>query len=234
MDPAAFWNFDTVLAIYSPRGENEFGRKSMPSKPITSSTCLSLLGRVRQQPADQAAWSQVAHRYGRMIQNWCRRWGLGPHDAEDLSQKVLLELSQQMASFQYDAQGSFRAWLKTIAYRTWCDHLERRRRDEQGTGDSAVLQMLNSTEARDNFMRQLEEEWNRELLAEAMRIVKARVQDHTWDAFRLMSQEALSGQEVAERLNMKVGAVWVAKSKVQKMIAEEIRELEDLEATGPR
>lgn len=206
----------------------------MTTKSFTTSTCLFLLGRVRQQPADQDAWAQFAHRYARMIRNWCRRWGLSTHDAEDLSQKVLLKLSQQMASFQYDAKGSFRAWLKTIAYRTWCDHLERRRREEQGTGDSVVLEMLKSTEARDNLMQQLEVAWNRELLAEAMRIVKARVQDHTWDAFRLMSHEGLSGREVAERLSMKVGAVWVAKSKVQKLIAEEIRELENLETSGSK
>ncbi len=46
-----------------------------------------------------------------------------------------------------------------------------------------------------------------------------------------MSQKGLSGQEVAEKLDMKAGAVWVAKSKVQKLIAEEIRQLENLEST---
>ncbi len=201
----------------------------MADKPGTASTSLTLLGLVRQTPANQTAWTQFYHRYGRMIQNWCRRWGLNPHDAEDLSQKVLLQLCRQMAEFQYDAKGSFRGWLKTIAYRAWCDYLEQQRRNEQGTGDSAILEMLKSTEARDNFLEQIEEEWKRELLVEAMRIVKARVQPHTWKAFRLMLHKGLSGQEVAEKLDMKVGAVWVAKSKVQKLITEEIRALEKLD-----
>ena len=205
----------------------------MALKSSTSLTSLSLLGRVGQRPADQDAWTQFARRYGRMIQNWSRRWGLNPHDAEDLSQKVLLQLSQQMPDFQYDPRGSFRAWLKTIAYRSWCDHLERGRRIEQGTGDSAVLRLLHSTVARESFLEEIEEDWNRELLAEAMRTVKARVRPHTWQAFRLLSHEGLSGQEAAEKLDMKVGAVWVAKSKVQKMIADEIRRLEHLEAAGP-
>lgn len=193
-------------------------------------TNLTLLEKVREQPADQAAWSLFARLYGRMIQNWCRNWGLDTHDAEDLSQKVLLKLSQKMADFQYNPQGSFRAWLKTIAYRAWCDCLRRRRQSELLTGDPAVLGRLESYEA--DVLKQMENDWRRELLAEAMRIVKARVQPHTWQAFRLMSEEGLSGLEIAQRLGMKAGAVWVAKSKVQKMIAEEIRRLEQLERLG--
>lgn len=203
----------------------------MPPDYSPSSTSLTLIGRVCQQPADQAAWTKFTKRYGRMIQNWCRRWGLGPHDAEDVSQKVLLQLSRQMATFQYDDKGSFRGWLKTIAYRSWCDYQTKLKREDRGSGDSAVMEMLNSTEAREHFLQQIEEEWNRELLMEAMRQVKTRVQPHTWEAFRLMSQEGLSGQDVAEKLEMKVGAVWVAKSKVQKRIAEELRKLEELENT---
>ncbi len=41
-----------------------------------------------------------------------------------------------------------------------------------------------------------------------------------------MTREGLSGAEVAERLGMKVGAVWVAKSKVQKMLQDTVQRLE--------
>ena len=91
---------------------------------------------------------------------------------------------------------------------------------------------MESAEARDDVLQKIEQDWQRELLAEAMRTVKARVQPHTWQAFRLMTQEGFRGQEVADRLGMKVGAVWVAKSKVQKMIADEVRRLEKLQELG--
>jgi RNA polymerase sigma-70 factor (ECF subfamily) len=76
---------------------------------------------------------------------------------------------------------------------------------------------------------EFESEWKRELLEQAMRLVQRRVQPHTWEVFQLMTQTGLTGPEVAERLQMKVGAVWVAKSKVQKMIREELQSLETVD-----
>lgn len=193
-------------------------------------TSPSLLELLRQDPANQSAWTTFADRYGRLIHQWCGRWGLQQSDAEDVTQNVLLQVSRQMGRFEYDPNGSFRAWLKTVAYRAWCDFLEQcRRRNDRGSGDTAVLQMLNSVEARDGFLEQLDEEWNRELLQEAMQRVQSRVRPPTWEAFRLMTQENLSGQQTADRLGMKVGTVWVAKSKVQKMIYEEIQKLDRME-----
>jgi RNA polymerase sigma factor (sigma-70 family) len=190
-------------------------------------TSPTLLSRLRRAPQDQCAWQDFVGRYGGMVARWCRQWGLQNADAEDVSQNVLLELSRQMSRFRYDPSGSFRGWLKTISYRAWCDFLDRRR--VVGTGDSNVLQVLHSVEARQDFLKRFEEEWDRELLEEAMKAVQQRVQSHTWEAFRLMTQEDLSGQEVAQRLGMKVGAVWVAKSKVQRMLHEEIRRLDTLD-----
>jgi RNA polymerase sigma factor (sigma-70 family) len=197
------------------------------TQPGDFGTSPTLLSRLRHSPRDQTAWQDFVFRYGEMIHRWCQHWGLQKVDAEDVAQNVLLELSRQMSKFEYDPSGSFRGWLKTISYRAWCDFLSRRR--DVASGDSNVLQILHSVEARDDLLEQLEEEWNRELLEEAMKLVRQRVQSHTWEAFRLMTQENLSGQEVADRLAMKVGAVWVAKSKVQRMLQEEIRRLDVLE-----
>ena len=52
--------------------------------------------------------------------------------------------------------------------------------------------------------------------------VRLRVEPHTWDAFHLMVFEGLSGAEVAARLSMNVGTVFVAKNKVQRMIRDEV------------
>lgn len=190
----------------------------------------SFLERLRSDPQSQSAWSSFVERYGRLIHAWCARWGLQSNDSEDVTQNVLLQVSRQMNRFEYDPGGSFRGWLKTVAYRAWVDFLEqRRKREAQASGDSAVLKMLNSVEAREEFLNQVEEEWNRELLEQAMQRVRGRVRPHTWEAFRLMTQEGLSGAKIAEKLEMNVGTVWVAKSKVQKMIYEEIQRLDSVE-----
>ena len=56
--------------------------------------------------------------------------------------------------------------------------------------------------------------------------VRLRVAPHTWEAFRLVAIEGLPVAEVAAKVRMQVAMVYVAKSKVQKMLREEIRKLE--------
>jgi DNA-directed RNA polymerase specialized sigma24 family protein len=80
--------------------------------------------------------------------------------------------------------------------------------------------------AGEDLLKQLHDECDRELLEEAMARVRLRVQPHTWQAFVLTALEGQSGAEVAARLRLKVGTVWVARSKVQKMLHDEVRRLE--------
>ena len=192
-------------------------------------TSASLLQRVRQGPDDQAAWNAFVARYGPRILAWCRLWQLQESDANDVTQEVLLQLVDKLRRFQYDPGRSFRAWLKTIVHHAWQDFLDRRQRAGLGSGDSAVLERLNSVEARDNLEQQLQDVLDREVLEEAMERVRLRVAPHTWEAFRLLTFEGLSGAEVAPRVGMQVTMAYVAKSKVQKMLREEIDALEGRE-----
>ena len=56
--------------------------------------------------------------------------------------------------------------------------------------------------------------------------VRLRVEPRTWDAFQLLAIEGRSGAEVAQRLQMKVATVFVARSKVQRMLREEVSRLD--------
>src|SRR5437762_155337 len=94
----------------------------------SSHTSASLLGRLGSNPEDGAAWSEFVLRYGPKILQWCRGWRLQQADAEDVTQDVLLRVARQMQTFRYDPSRSFRAWLRTVAYRAWCDWLEARSR----------------------------------------------------------------------------------------------------------
>jgi RNA polymerase sigma-70 factor (ECF subfamily) len=84
-------------------------------------------------------------------------------------------------------------------------------------------------EAREDLLQRLEEVYDIELLELAMEHVRLRVEPHTWEAFRLLGLEGLPSEEVAQRLGMKVGMVFVARSRVQKMIRQEIQALEPAE-----
>ena len=81
--------------------------------------------------------------------------------------------------------------------------------------------MLDSQEARDDLARQLEECYDAELMEEAVRRARARVEDRTWEAYRLTELEGLSGAEAAARIGMQVAQVYVAKRRVQLLLREE-------------
>jgi DNA-directed RNA polymerase specialized sigma24 family protein len=72
----------------------------------------------------------------------------------------------------------------------------------------------------------LEEEFDREVLDEATVQVRLRVDPKSWQAFQLTAVEGLSGADVGKRLRMQIAAVYKAKSRVQKMLQDEIRKLE--------
>jgi RNA polymerase sigma-70 factor (ECF subfamily) len=193
---------------------------------VDSNTSATLLARLRQVPPDQAAWAQFTERYGRKIYAWCCRWNLQGADAEDLTQDVLLKLAEKMQTFVYDPAKSFRAWLKTVARHAWSDSWSARKAGV-AAGGSQALELLQTVEAREDLVQRMEEEFDRELLDEAMARVRVRVMPRTWEAFERTAIQGQSGAEVGQALGMKVATVFVARSKVQKMLQEEMQKLED-------
>jgi RNA polymerase sigma-70 factor (ECF subfamily) len=192
-----------------------------------SKTSVTLLGRLRSDPLDQAAWNDFVERYGRKIYGWCRHWNLQDADAEDVTQTVLLLLARKMSTFAYDPSRSFRSWLKTLTQHAWSDFVTDRKRADLGTGDSKVAGLLQSVEAREDLVARLNAEFDQELFQAAMVRVQLRVQPQTWEAFRLTALEGLSGASAAEQLKMRVATIFNAKSKVHRMLQEELRKLED-------
>ena len=71
-------------------------------------TRVTLLTQLRQEPHDQASWDEFVERYGRHIYRWCRQWKLQDADAEDVTQNILVKLSQKLRAFSYDPSRSFR------------------------------------------------------------------------------------------------------------------------------
>jgi RNA polymerase sigma-70 factor (ECF subfamily) len=192
-------------------------------------TSPTLLGRLARAPHDQAAWSTFVACYGPQIYDWCRQGALQDADAQDVTQTVLLKLARKLGTFTYDPASSFRGWLKTLTRHAYSDFLQSRKRAGTGSGDTQVLGWLETVEAREELVKRLEKEFDRELMEEAMARVRLRVEPRTWEAFQLLALEAFSGKEAAARLNMKIASVLVARSRVQKMLQAEIEKLEEPE-----
>jgi RNA polymerase sigma-70 factor (ECF subfamily) len=189
-------------------------------------TRVTLLARLRQDPTDQAAWNIFVERYGRHIYRWCRQRKLQDADAEDVTQDILVKLAQKLRVFAYDPSRSFRGWLKTLAHHAWRDFVDSPRRARAAAGDSQAWELLQTLEAREDLIQKLKEAFDHELLEAAKVRVRLRVAPHTWEAFRLVALEGLPVAEVAAAVGMQVAMVYVAKSKVQKMLQEEVQKLE--------
>jgi RNA polymerase sigma-70 factor (ECF subfamily) len=182
-----------------------------------------------RDPTNPAAWGEFVEHYGPRIYGWCRKYNLQEADAQDVTQTVLMKLAAKLRDFTYDPARSFRAWLRVLTHHAWSDFVEGRQRPGRGSGDSGVSDILHNVAARDDLTRHLEEEFDRELLQEAMTRVRLRVAPQTWEAFRLTALEGLAGADAAARIPMQVAQVFVAKRRVQKMLREEIAKLEEPE-----
>ena len=193
-----------------------------------TATSLSLLGRLKLQPTDQRAWEEFVARYGKKILSWCRNWGLQESDAADVCQTVLLKFSKEISRFERRPDGSFRAWLKTVSHHAWYD-LVQSRGHKIAKGGEELEWRLGTEEARDDLAKQMEAAWDQELLQLASERVRLRVNPKTWRAFELASVENLPGMEVADHLEMRLEAVYKAKSNVLKLLREEVESLEQSE-----
>lgn len=163
-----------------------------------------------------------------MILNWCRRRGVNLCDSEEIAAVVLSNLVTAMARFEYDPNRRFRGWLKTVVINEihgfWRRHM--RRPGDHGSGDPQHLRRLEeliAPTALDSLAAELDTRLNfdLQLAHEIIDRVSARVEPQTWQAYWQTEVEGLAVEEVARRLNMKVSTLYVAKSRVARMLREE-------------
>lgn len=195
------------------------------------STRGSLLGRLGQEPDSAPAWEEFVRIYSPQVLRWCRRYGLQDDDAADICQDVLVRFWSQAATFRYDPSRRFRSYLRQILASA-LDRWSARTRKVKPVGSAAADMLLDSLPARNDLAARIEEAYDTELLALALREVQPRVSPHTWRAFEMLAFEHRRGQEVAEALGISVDLAYAARSNVQKMIRTAIQRLEGLSEDG--
>jgi RNA polymerase sigma-70 factor (ECF subfamily) len=195
----------------------------MLQAPTTRATLLVRL----RDAGDEDAWQQFLELYAPVVFRLYRRRGLQDADAADLTQDVLQAVAVGVSRLEYDpAKGTFRGWLYGIASNKWKDFLDRRRRHPQGTGDSAVVELIHAIPAAEDEAGQWEREYQQRLFSVAADKVRPVVGDSTWQAFWQTAVDGRPARDVARDLNMSVGAVYVAKSRVVARIKQHVTEIE--------
>ena len=185
-----------------------------------------MLIRVRN-PADQAAWHEFVEIYRPVILRLARQKGMQDADAEDVAQQILVAIAKAVEEREHDPKrAKFRTWLHRVAHNAILNALTRSKPD-RGSGDSALLAVLNGQELHsgpDSNLVRLE--YRREVFRWAARQVRQEFQQATWDAFWLTAVEGQSVDAVAHELGKNPGAIYAARSRVMQRIQQKVMESE--------
>jgi RNA polymerase sigma-70 factor (ECF subfamily) len=181
----------------------------------------SLLERLRGSP-QRDAWDKFVDIYTPLLVGWTRRLDLSEHEAADLIQDIFTVLVERLPEFQYDAQKSFRAWLKTILLNRWRnDRRNRGHIKEQG------LHAVPDLAAADHFREFEAAEYRAFLVRRALDLMRAEFQPVTWKACWEFVVQDRPAAKVAAELGITVNAVYLAKARVLRRLREELAGLLD-------
>lgn len=198
--------------------------QAMAASDEFPSTSVSLLSELSRPVKNERAWLLFAQRYRPPLVAWCRRLGLQQADAEDVTQLILIKVARALHTFRHRPGHLFRGWLKAVALRTVYDFWRRRSRQPgQGSGDPLVEELLRQVpEVGDDTFTGLEQPIQADFLVaqEAIRLVQARIKDHTWQAFWITCIEDCPVDEAAHRLGLKAATVYQARHRVLEMLRQ--------------
>lgn len=185
----------------------------------------SLLLRIRNA-ADTSAWREFTEIYAPLIHRLARKQGLQDADAVDVAQDVLYAVAGSIGQLNYDRQiGRFRGWLLTVTRSKLNNFHAKRKRNPQGSGDTAQQASLQSIPSGADDEAFWDAEYERRLFEWAAERVRPDFQPTTWQAFWLTAVDGKDAKEVSEELAISIGAVYIAKSRVLARLKEQIQEI---------
>ncbi len=183
---------------------------------------------IRAQRGSEDAWRNLVDLYRPLIHKWLGAQGVIRQESDDLSQDILTTLVERLSTFEHNGNpGAFRCWLRLMvvnrARAFW-----RARGYRPAAGLSEFQQVLDQLEDSDS---DLSKRWDREhddfVLRSILQTVNSEFESRTIQAFELLAISGQSAKEVAEKLGMSVGAVYVARSRVMRRVREEAAGLID-------
>ena len=215
----------------------------MKDLPTTRYSLLASL----QDPRNDSAWSEFLSIYEPVIYAIARKKGLQDADARDLCQELFGIVGKAIERWEFDRErGSFRGWLFRIARNLSVNLLTRRVRDRGigggpdsggGADDSAdgldwrTLEQAPASRsfdpAWDADAELVDWEYRRRLFRWAADSIRKEFTASTWQGFWLTAVERLPVKEVASRLGVSPGAVYIAKSRVLARLRERVGEIAD-------
>ncbi len=184
--------------------------------------------------SDHEAWIDFVRRYEPVIRASCRRYRLGEEGADELCQRVWIDLARRMRTFRYDPGRTFRGWLLRLCQSRAIDVIREARADATASLEDWLAASPGLEAADDDGPDDGGATERPRLLRLAEGVqdgVRRRVEERTWRVFWDVAVEGRSVGEAAEAAGMSYFAAFAAQRRVGQMLREAGRRLM---ADGPR
>ena len=196
----------------------------------TLATRPSLLARLKDW-SQQSAWREFEHDYAPLLRNVARKAGLTNVEADDAVQEMLIAVAKKIGDFKHAGnRGSFRSWLYQQARWRIADRFRDRAR-YSGTINGS-LESSDSIEpakpqgmADPMFENIWDTEWEDHIRKSALERVKRHVGARQFQLFDLHAVQGLPAQAAAKAAGATIAAVFMAKSRVGRLVRKEIERL---------
>lgn len=181
----------------------------------------SMIAALREGKA-ASHWIEFYQRYAPAIFRVARYRGMDRHDAEDLVQQVMLNISRHIDRFDYRRdRGQFRNWVRRIAENKIID-LARRSQ----VPAISVETLVEPRDDRPTLDDLWDQEWRLQDVLFCVDECRRDIAPRTYEAFRLYVVDGLSAKDTAARLNMSVEQVYVTRNQVLNRVRKLIADLE--------
>ena len=193
---------------------------------------------------DDASWQEFFNLYWKIIYALAIHAGLTECEAEEVVQATMISVAKKIRTFHYDPQaGSFRGWISSQARWKIADCLRARAREYNRshksappaagtpTGTATAARVPDEHNALEDL---LQEDWERAVGQVALAQVKAAVHPKHFQMFDLHVVKKWPIRDVARLLQVSSAQVYLAKSRISRLLKKTIRKVEaQLERVPP-
>jgi RNA polymerase sigma-70 factor (ECF subfamily) len=201
------------------------------TEPDVLKTSWTLVARLKNLD-DRDRWREFYDLYRGLIMGVARKAGLREEEAQEVLQETMSSVSKNIGDFEANpAQGSFHAWLLTMTRWRIMDQFKKR------TPFSASRQMAaDSTDTTPTIERipdpqgaELEklcdEEWNRQLLGQALAELQASIKAEHYQIFHLLTIQQKPVMEVARMLGKNAAQIYLIKHRAGRELQAILKKL---------
>ena len=205
----------------------------------------SLLNRLKSGD-DPQSWQEFYRTYGGLIRFFAVKAGLTADEAEEVVQETAIGVARRLPDFTYDPKVCrFKTWLLNLVRWRIRDQIRRRvgvhasacaspqnsadtlkrelQRDD--TASTAAIERIPDPAVPD-FGAEWDSAWEKNLLAQALERVRARIEERQFQVFDLNVMKGWPSADVAQTLGISVARVYLTKHRVSALVKKEVRRLE--------